>query len=200
MTVVGVTGSLSSGKTQVVRFFQKLGAEIFDADEAARAALKKGRPAYRAVVQIFGKQFLKSSGEIDRKKLAGRVFARPDDLKKLNILIHPGVIFECLEVIEKFRDKPGMLVLDVPLLFESKMEELADVTVVVSASTRRLIERSREKGISPALAGKIISTQWPLQRKKRLADFVIENDGTLKDLEEKVKEVFKKINTRQSHK
>lgn len=103
-------------------------------------------------------------------------------------------------MIEKFRDKPGMLVLDVPLLFESKMEELADVTVVVSASTRRLIERSREKGISPALAGKIISTQWPLQRKKRLADFVIENDGTLKDLEEKVKEVFKKINTRQSHK
>ncbi|MBI3251705.1 MAG: dephospho-CoA kinase [Candidatus Omnitrophica bacterium] len=193
MIVVGVTGNLSSGKTAVAKIFKSLGAVVFDADRAAARALEKGRPTARAAVKIFGKEYLGAGGWIDRGKLARHVFGHPRDLKKLNILIHPGVIFECLKLIEKNRAKKGMLVLDVPLLFESKMENIADVTVVVRAPVRRLLARSRRKGIGRALARKILSTQWPGERKARLADFIIDNDGTRRSLEKKVREVFGEI-------
>ena len=99
MIVVGITGNLASGKSEAARLFKKHGAVVFDADEAARWAARKGAPAYKAIVKIFGKEYLKKNGEIDRKKLATRVFSRPEDLKKLNILIHPGVIFESMKLI-----------------------------------------------------------------------------------------------------
>ncbi len=193
MIVVGLTGSLSSGKTEAGRLLKKSGAQVFDADVAARQAVQKGMPVYRAIVKIFGKDYLLPGGQLDRKKLAERVFSHPKDLKTLNILIHPMVISECLKRIQALKSKQGILVLDVPLLFESKMERLADTTVLISAPLSKIIERSRKKGISPALAKKILSTQWTLAKKKRLADFVVENNGTTAQLEAKIKVVVKEI-------
>jgi dephospho-CoA kinase len=192
MTVVGLTGGLASGKSTAAKFFKKSGARIFDADQAARRAVRKGSAIYRAVVKIFGKEYLRPDGEIDRRKLAARVFSNPKDLKKLNILIHPGVIFECLREIERLRKKPGLLVLDIPLLFESKMEHLTDFTVVISSSREDCLRRAAQKGIPRDLAEKILSTQWPLPKKERLADFVIHNDGTVRALEKKVEEFVKR--------
>src|SRR3989338_1214701 len=111
MIVIGITGSLASGKSEAARILKKNGAVIFDADLAARKAIGVGRPAYKAVVKIFGKEYLKKSGEIDRRKLAARVFSNPKDLKKLIILTHPWVIFECIHAIEITKKKRGMLVL-----------------------------------------------------------------------------------------
>lgn len=193
MIVVGLTGSLASGKSAAAKFFKKFGAALYDADEAARRAVRKGSPITRALVKIFGKEFLRPDKTIDRKKLAARVFSNPADLKKLNILIHPGVIFECLKKIEETRKRPGILVLDIPLLFESRMEHLVDVTVVVSSKKEDCLRRAVQKGIPRALAKKILSTQWPLPRKERLADYVVRNDGSPRALEKKIGELFKKI-------
>ena len=132
MIIIGVTGSFSSGKSQTVLIFKRIGAKVFDADKAAKRVVRKGTPVARAVIKLFGRRFLKKNKELDRKKLADHVFSHPRDLRKLNILIHPAVIVECFKTIEHFRDRKGLLVLDVPLLFESNMRRLADYTVVVS--------------------------------------------------------------------
>lgn len=193
MIVVGVTGSLASGKSEAAKMLKRRGAKVFDADLAARQAIGIGKPAYKAIVKIFGKQYLKKNGELNRKKLAERVFSDPGGLKKLNILIHPGVIFECLKMIEVYKKKPGILVLDVPLLFESKMECLADHTVVVVSDKKKILSRAKKQGIPETLANKIVDKQWPLKKKVRLADFVVENNGTLEGFEKKILEVIKKI-------
>ena len=87
MIVIGVTGSLASGKSQVAQMFRRLGAKLFDADEAAKKAVQKGKPSYKAILKIFGREYLKPNGQIDRKKLAWHVFTHPKDLKKLNIMV-----------------------------------------------------------------------------------------------------------------
>lgn len=197
MIIVGVTGNLSTGKTAVTKIFKDHGAVAFDADMAARTLIRKGKPAYQALVKMFGRDFLLPGGEVDRKKLAQRVFSSSADLKKLNILVHPGVIFEALALIQRNKRKKGLLVLDVPLLFESKMDGLADWTVVVRSPLEASLKRSEEKGIPRALAKKILSTQWPMAKKAQHADFVVDNDGSLKELERKVLDLIKKINMKQ---
>lgn len=193
MIVVGLTGSLASGKSEAAKIFKKLGARIYDADAAAKKAVAKGAPAYKAIQKIFGKEYFDKKGELNRRKLAERVFNNPKDLQKLNVLIHPGVIFESLQAIGKVKGKPGVFVLDVPLLFESKMENLADCTVLVRATQAQMLERAVKKGLARELAKKILSTQWSMEKKSKLADFVIDNDGSTADLERKIRDVFKKI-------
>jgi dephospho-CoA kinase len=193
MIVLGVTGSLASGKSEAARIFKKHGALVFDADRAARRAVRKGTPAYKAVVKLFGREYLRKNGEIDRKKLAGRVFSRPEDLKKLNIVIHPGVIIESMRMIERARGKKGILVMDVPLLFESKMENLADRVLVVSSKKEKMIARAAKSGMPAGLARKILASQWAIGRKEKLADYVIHNNGTLKDLEKAVRRLVRDI-------
>ncbi len=194
MTIIGVTGNLSAGKTAVANILKKHGAVGFDADAVAKTMIRKGKPAHQALLKLFGREILLPGGQVDRKKLAERVFNNVQDLKKLNVLIHPGVIFEALSFIQKNKKKRGMLVLDVPLLFESKMDGLADWTLVVRSPLAAGMRRSEEKGISRSLAKKILSTQWPIAKQAEHADFVIDNDGSLKELEKKVLAVMKEIN------
>lgn len=193
MIVVGLTGSFASGKSEAARIFKKLGARVYDADRVARQFVRKGRPAYKAVVKLFGRAYLDKSGELNRAKLAARVFSKPADLKKLNTILHPMVIIESLGLIEKNRAKAGLLVLDVPLLFESKMERLADVVVVVRSSPRTVLKRAADRGIAPTLAKKILKSQWPIAKKAKLADFVVENEGTREDLERAVRQLHKTL-------
>ena len=200
MIVVGVTGSFASGKSEITRLLKAKGARIFDADVAARKALQKGEPAYEGVSKLFGKTVLKKNGDVDRKKLAARVFKNPKELKQLNILIHPGVIFECLGRIAHHRGRQGVLALDVPLLFESKMDSLADVLVVVTSSRAASLKRAAQRGIPAALAQKILASQWPAAKKASRADFVITNDGSLADLKKKVSKLWLELQRLSTHK
>lgn len=193
MIVVGITGNFSSGKSAVTAIFKKLGAKVFDADIAAKEVVRKGTALHRAILQIFGKEFMDKKGEINRRKLAHRVFSEPKDLKKLNILIHPEVIFEAMKMKKNLQHKKGLMVLDAPLLYETKMERLADVVVVVNAARGRMISRAAKKGVSPALSKKILAAQWPLAKKVRRADYVIENNGDKKELEKKARLIFQQI-------
>lgn len=196
MIVVGITGSLAAGKTQVTDLFRKMGAKTFDADASAKKAVTKGSPVYKAVVKIFGKAFLRPDGTLDRAKLAERAFSHPKDLKKLNILIHPQVILDGLEAIDAVKGKDGILALDVPLLFESKMDNLADFTVLVRTKRGTTLARAGRRGLPKKLARKILATQWSPEKKAKLADFVVENDGDVKELEKKVSKLVKDIKAR----
>jgi dephospho-CoA kinase len=136
---------------------------------------------------------LDSKKELNRSKLAEHVFSNPKDLKKLNILSHPQVIFDCLGFIEKHKQSKNIVVLDVPLLFESRMGNLADHTILVASSPQKTFGRAKSRGLSPQLARKILSTQWPVDKKKKLADFFIQNNGSLKELDQKVTQILKTI-------
>ena len=193
MTVVGLTGNLASGKSEAAQVFKKLGAKIIDADALAKKLIQKGTPLYKAMLKIFGRGFLDKNKDFDRRKLAWHVFTHPRKLKKLNTLIHPGVILEVYKAIEKEKDKKGLLVLDVPLLFESRMEKIVDTTVVVSSSQKALLARAAKKGVPAGLAKKILASQWPLPKKEKKADCVIENNGTLAELKIQVKKVYDRI-------
>lgn len=193
MISVGITGGFASGKSETTRFFKKMGARVFDADLAAKKAIQKGQALYPAVLKLFGKSFLAPNGQIDRRKLGQHVFSKPQELKKLNTLIHPVVILEAIAFLEKHRNKKGLAVLDAPLLYEAKMERLVDTVVVVKSSQKNILARASKRGITPSFAKKILASQWPVEKKARRADHVIVNDGTVKSLEQKSKEVFKQI-------
>ena len=193
MIVIGVTGNLASGKSEVAEILKEKGARIFDADLSARRVVQKGKPVYKAILKLFGKKFLTPGGQIDRRAFAGHVFFHPGDLDKLNTLIHPAVIVDCLNQIQCAKRHKGVLVLDVPLLFESKMKNLADVTIVVSTSLKNQLARAKKKGIPERLAKRILSSQWPIKKKERMADFVIQNNGPKAELKGKVLEILEKI-------
>ena len=193
MIIVGLTGNLASGKSEVAKIFKRLGAHVFDADEVSHRLMRKGTDIHRAIAKIFGDAFLAGNGELDRHKLAERAFSHPKDLKKLNTLIHPGVILEAYRAIEKGKGKKGVVVLDVPLLFEAGIEKIADFTVMVTSNEKVMLRRARKRGVDRALAKKILRSQWPSAKKAKLAHYVIRNDGTPKQLAAKVKAVFERI-------
>ena len=193
MIVVGLTGNLASGKSEASKILKKLGAMIVDADAVAQKLTAQGTPIHRAIRKIFGDGFFTRSGQLNRRKLAWHVFSHPNDLKKLNTLIHPGVIVELYRVLEKERRKKGVLVLSVPLLFESRMEKLADWTVLIASDTPTMLARASARGVPPLLAKKILASQWPMARKEKAVDFVIDNNGTLAQLAVKLKKVYHEI-------
>jgi dephospho-CoA kinase len=193
MKVIGITGSLACGKSAVAELFAKWGAQVVDADRLAASLTRKGTPTYRAIVKIFGAGILQKNKQLDRRKLAQHVFSHPKDLKKLNVLIHPNVILETYKMIAKTKNKKGLLVLDVPLLFESKMEKLVEKVIVVQAKPGVILRRAAARGIPTELAQKILASQWSSARKAKLADHVIQNNGTLGDLEAQAKKIFELI-------
>jgi len=176
--ILGVTGSFGSGKTSVAEIFKSFGAEIVDADKLARKSIAPGSQAYKRVVRAFGKNILSKNKAIDRRKLAGVVFNNKKLLKRLNNIIHPGVISVIKNRIRDSRSK--VVILDVPLLIESGLEALVDKIVVVKISRAEQIKRLRKKtGLSKGDILNRIKSQIPQNVKSRFADFIIDNSGTI---------------------
>lgn len=193
--IVGLTGGLKTGKSTVALMFSELGAKIIDADKIAHVQLTKGTKVYRAVVRKFGKNIL-TKDQIDRNKLAEEVFCDPVKLQSLEKIIHPEVIKVIKEQIQDFRKskKKHVVIVDVPLLFESKMEHLMDLVIVVASSQYRQIERAwRQLKISRSQAFKRIKAQLPLRVKIQLADIVIDANKNLKNTKKQVLQIWRNI-------
>lgn len=193
MRVIGLTGGIASGKSTVSYILKSLGAVIIDADKVARKVVEPGQPAWQDIVKEFGQQVLNEDMTINREVLGKLVFSDQSLLAKLNRITHPRVI-ECFreELARMARENPeAVVVLDVPLLFESGMYRLADEIWVVWANEKVQLERLMEReGFTPEEAWQRIRAQMPLEEKARRADRVINNSGTLDETVEQTTRFF----------
>ncbi|MHB8840383.1 MAG: dephospho-CoA kinase [Candidatus Aquicultor sp.] len=196
MKVIGITGAIGSGKSTVALLLKEKGAVVIDADQVAREAVEPGKSAWKQVVDYFGEGILLPGGEINRRELGKRVFGHPEELARLNEIIHPYVIAEIDRRVERLKSefKNGQaVVIDVPLLFEAGMHTHCDLTVAVTATGEIRMERLLERGMSRAEIERRMESQEGKDILEQQADVIIENNGTPAELKEKVNELWKRI-------
>ncbi|GIV00757.1 MAG: dephospho-CoA kinase [Actinomycetota bacterium] len=197
MLLVGLTGGIGSGKTTVARMLERRGAVVFDADVLARKAVEPGTPGFNAVVERFGASVLAPGGDLDREALASIVFADPAARRDLEAIVHPEVRRMFAEACEAYRDTDAVVVFSAPLLVETGMHSAFDVLIVVAATERTQIERlMRGRGMSEEQIRARIAAQAPLEEKAAVADILIDNEGTLEELEAQVDRVWTELRAR----
>lgn len=193
MLIIGLTGSFGTGKTYVASIFRSLGADVIDADKIAHSALERGSRTYQKIVKHFGSSVLKPGGRIDRRRLSGVVFTKPGELRKLNEIIHPEVIRKIFDKVKRAR-QGDVVVIDAPLLVETKLLKLIDVLVVVKTSRKNQFARCLRKfNITAKECLARTDAQVPLKKKIELADYVIDNDGARRDTAKQVRQIWRKI-------
>ena len=192
MLLVGLTGNIASGKSTVAQLLSERGATIIDADVLARRVVERGTSAFDAIVQRWGTSILSPDGHLDRGALRRTVFGNPRELEALNQIVHPEVERLRARLIEEARARGDRVVIcDIPLLFEKKMVDQFERIVLVDAPRPVRLERLvEERGLRETEAMEMIAAQMPAELKRARADFVIENDGTLTALEQRVSEVW----------
>jgi dephospho-CoA kinase len=193
--ILGLTGGIAAGKSTVTAMLRKRGIPVIDADAIAREVVEPGKPAYEAIVRHFGRGILLSDGQIDRKKLGEIIFSDETERQALNAIVHPEVRREMRERAEQAeREGAEIVFMDIPLLFESKLQHMVDKIVVVyvpaSIQMERLLERDE---LDEEQAMKRIRAQLPIEQKKEWADYLIDNQGTREETEEQVDQLLAKI-------
>ena len=194
MLLVGLTGGIGTGKSTVARMLEKWGAVVFDADVLARQAVAPGTPGFDQVVERFGPNVLAPGGGLDREALASIVFSDPAARRDLEGIVHPEVRRMFAEGCEEYRDSDRVVVFSAPLLVETGMHTAFDLLIVVSAPVATQIERlMRDRGMAERDVQARIAAQLPLEAKAEVADILVDNEGTLEDLERRVERVWRDL-------
>ena len=180
MILVGLTGGVATGKSTVAKMFKQCGAVVIDADELAHEVVKPGKPAWREIVNIFGKTVLNADRTINRRELGAVVFRNHTKRRRLERIIHPRVAREQTRLTKQAarKDSHAVVIYDVPLLFEAGIDTRVDTTIVVTADRETQIARLKTRNdLSRAEAIRRIRSQMPLAKKIQRADYVL--NGTL---------------------
>jgi dephospho-CoA kinase len=195
MVLVALTGNIASGKSEVGRLLGQHGATIIDADVLARRAVERGRPAYRAIVERWGREILLPDESIDRAALRHIIFANPRDREALNAIVHPRIEeLRDASVLEARRRGDRVVVCDIPLLFERGLEAKFDRIILVDAPAATRLERLRRtRRLDEVEAKAMMASQMPADLKRRRADYIIDNDGSLESLAQRVEEIWNEI-------
>lgn len=204
--VVGLTGGIGTGKSTVGRMLAALGAVVVDSDAIVRELQAPGTPLLAEIVASFGREMLLPDGSLDRARLGALVFSDPAARARLNALVHPAAGRETLRRLEAARAAGARLVvLDIPLLLEGRAarvtrdpkrvaSDAAQEVIVVYAPEALQIERQMQRdGATREHALARIRAQLPIEEKKRLADHLVDNSGSLSDTERQVRELFAKL-------
>lgn len=178
MRVIGITGGMASGKSEISRHIAARGFTVFDADACSRALTGKNGAALECIAQVFGEDFVKD-GVLDRKLMSAEVFSDDGKRKQLEQIIHPMVIAECIKLMHKCANEQ-LFFIDAPLLIESGMNEMCDEVWAVYATVEQRIERAMKRsGLSREEAAGRIKSQIPFAQRKRCSSAVIDNSGAL---------------------
>jgi dephospho-CoA kinase len=199
MLKVGLTGGIASGKSTVSEMLKNNGCTVIDADKVAHNLIRKGNPGYAPVLEAFGAQILDPVGEIDRKKLGALVFEDPLLLDTLNRILHPEVIRQIVMTCDTiFAEQPRTkVVVDASLMIESGFYKCFQYLVVVTCTLQQQVERLMvRQGLSEQQARKRISMQIPLEQKVRLANYVIDNSGSLDSTSTQVDNLFDELKSK----
>ncbi len=192
--VIGLTGGIASGKSTVSNMIRKQGLRVVDADIIAREVVEIGQPAYKKIIETFD-GILDEDKSINRQKLGSIIFADEKKRQQLNSIVHPAVREEMLKQVESEKQKNALaVVLDIPLLFESKLTHIVDKTILVYVDEHIQLERLMGRnGYTEHEARMRIESQMPLKEKLKLADYVINNNGTLEETERQLRNILDTI-------
>lgn len=195
MRVFGLTGGIASGKSTVAKRFEARGIPVVYADELAREAVARGTPGLEAIVAAFGREVLDGNGDLDRKALGARVFGDEEARRRLNAIVHPTVASLAAQRFLEHGARGAKLVCyEVPLLVESGLQDALRPVVVVAAPEDVQVRRTMERdGLDEAAARARVRSQLPLEDKLRVADYVIENAGSLEALIQRTDEVVDRL-------
>lgn len=191
MRVLGLTGGIGSGKSMVAQLFAQLGAVVIDADQLAREVVEPGQPALEEIAATFGLDVLLPDGRLDRPKLAGIIFADPAERAKLDAITHPRIRARIDEEIKARRSGPGVLIADIPLLYENERTKTVEKVIVVWVDPQTQLRRIRHRdGLSADAARQRIAAQMPLDAKRARADHVIDNSRSREDTRRQVQAIY----------
>ena len=193
--IIGITGSIATGKTLVTNYLREKGYKVIDADEISRAVLNKGEKGYDEVLKYFSENILDQEKNIDRKKLAQIIFTDEKKRRVLEKIVHPLVINEILNFIDN-SDKKEDVFVSMPLLYEINFQNHLDKVIAVYSNRDKQIERlTKRDNISYEYAIKKIESQYPQEKKVELADYVIDNslskEETIKNIEKIIERMRK---------
>jgi len=200
--VIGLTGGIGSGKSTVSRMFEELGATVIDADAIVRELQSPGSEILGEIASAFGAELVGADGRLDREALAEIAFRDEAARERLNTIVHPAVAAEIARRVEVARARAAaLIVLDIPLLFEGRASGKGtaartefDATVLVYVPEALQIERQRLRdGSSLEEAERRVRAQLPIEEKRALADYTIDNSGSRTETEHQVREVLRAI-------
>lgn len=193
--IIGLTGGIASGKSTVAKMFENLKVPVIDTDKISRELLKKNTEAYFEIIEMCGEKVLLTNKELNRKKLAKAIFEDPEKRQKLNKIVHPKVMNITLSEIKRFTMLgEKIIVIDVPLLFETDFIDLVDETITVFTEKALQLERliMRDK-IDEAYALKKIESQMPLSEKAEKSDYVIDNSKSILTTKKQFNNIIKDL-------
>jgi phosphopantetheine adenylyltransferase/dephospho-CoA kinase len=190
--VIGLTGGIASGKSTVTAFFRDRAIPVIDADLLGHRTYEPGTDTFRAVVAAFGQDIVAGDGTIDRKVLGGKVFGRPEELKRLTDVVWPGIRrLASAELAELEAAGNHLVVLEAAVLFEANWEDLVDEIWVVVVAPDLAVERlATRNGLDEAAARARLASQLANEERTARADVVIENNGSLEQLEGRLKQAW----------
>jgi dephospho-CoA kinase len=195
--LVGLTGGIGSGKSTVARLLERRGAAVIDADQLAREAVAVGTPGFDRVVEAFGRGVVSPDGDLDRSALASRIFSDPAQKAALEAIVHPEVARRFSDQVETFRSTDRIVVYVTPLLVELGLAPAFDVVVVVTASPHLRVSRvASDRGLSPDEVRSRLAVQATDEQRAEIADVLIDNDGSLAELEPQVDRLWRDLRNR----
>jgi dephospho-CoA kinase len=199
--IVGLTGGIVGGKSIVASMFKDLGAKIIDADKLGHSVILPHKPAWKKIVNLFGKDILRNNLTIDREKLGKTVFTNQALLKKLNEITHPEIIKILKKEIDLVKNtthnRGKILIIDAALIYEAKIDRLMDKIIVVYINEDEQINRlTKRNNLSKRDALQRIKSQMPMKKKAEMADYVIDNSSSLDKTKKQVEKIWKKFVSR----
>jgi dephospho-CoA kinase len=191
MFIVALTGGIGSGKSAAGDFFEDLGAVVVDADQLSRDVVERGTDGFDELIATFGDEIL-TNGVLDRSKLGAIVFANPDQLKKLEEIIHPRVSEAFAEIIEE-SPSDSVIIYQIPILVETAGRDRFDYVITVEASLENRISRLKERGMKGYEIDARIKAQASDADRAKIADAVFNNDGDLDQLLRQAENIYEDI-------